>query len=106
MYTLKERAKIDDKCYRLWYILNENTCISVKTSVGETKCAICRNTIGQGLEASALASSCNIGCAIADTFENEYSTKIGDLILHTLIFQDDIAKLNDNIMTKDHDEGG
>ena len=97
MYTLKERAKIDNKCYRLWYILNENTCISVKTSVGETKCAICRNTIGQGLEASALASSCNIGCAIADTFENEYSTKIGDLILHTLIFQDDIAKLNDNI---------
>merc|ERR1711994_571244 len=32
MHVLSERAKIDNKCYRTWYRLNENTRISVKTS--------------------------------------------------------------------------
>ena len=34
MYTLKTKADVDNKDYRLWYKLNENTRIRVKTSVG------------------------------------------------------------------------
>ena len=36
MFTLKTKADIDNKDYRLWYKLNENTRIRVKTSVGES----------------------------------------------------------------------
>ena len=46
--TLKTKAGIDNKSYRLWYKLNENTEISVKTSVGESATATIPNTIGQG----------------------------------------------------------
>jgi len=97
MNVLREWAKIDNKCYRLWYRLNENTRISVRTSVGESKCAVCPDTIGQGLEGSALVSSCSIGTAIQETFKNEFSTWIGNLGLCCLIFQDDIGKLNDTL---------
>ena len=97
MHVLSERAKIDNKCYRTWYRLNENTRISVKTSVGESKSAVCPDTVGQGLDGSALVSSCSIGTAIQETFENDFSTWIGKLGLCCLIFQDDIGKLNDNL---------
>ena len=36
MFTLKTKADIDNKDYRLWYKLNENTRIRVRTSVGES----------------------------------------------------------------------
>ena len=97
MYVLREWAKIDNKCYRMWYRLNENTRISVRTSVGESKSATCPDTIGQGLEGSALVSSCSIGTAIQETFKNEFTAWIGDLGLCCLIFQDDIGKLNDTL---------
>ena len=69
----------------------------MKTSVGESKSAVCPDTIGQGLDGSALVSSCSIGTAIQETFENDFSTRIGILGLCCLIFQDDIGKLNDNL---------
>ena len=97
MHVLDKWAKIGGKCYRTWYRLNENTRISVKTSVGESKSAVCPDTIGQGGAGSALASSCSIGTAIYETFKEEFSTMLGKLGLNCLIFQDDIGKLNDNM---------
>ena len=35
MFTLNKEAKICDKDYRLWFKLNEDANISVRTSVGE-----------------------------------------------------------------------
>ena len=37
MYTLWTKAGIYEKDYRLWYKLNEDTEIAVRTSVGESK---------------------------------------------------------------------
>ena len=48
MYTLDKKANIDHKCYKIWYKLNENARISVKTSVGESKSKIVKDSIGQG----------------------------------------------------------
>ena len=48
MYTLDKKANIDHKCYKIWYKLNENDRISVKTSVGESKSKIVNDSIGQG----------------------------------------------------------
>ena len=64
MYTLNKEAKICDKDYRLWYKLNEDANISVRTSVGESGTCRVKNSLGQGMLGAALASSLNIGCAL------------------------------------------
>ena len=97
MNVLNTHAKINNKSYRLWYKLNEGTRISVKTSVGETDKATIFDSIGQGSVGAALVSSLNIGVAIKETFTDQYTAKIGQLPLNTLIFQDDISKMNDDI---------
>ena len=69
----------------------------MKTSVGESKSKIVKDSIGQGSGGASLVSSLNLGCAIEDTFENNPSTTIGNLNLNALCFQDDISKMNDNL---------
>ena len=65
--------------------------------MGESKQRIVEDSIGQGSGGAALVSSLNLGCAIDNTFQNQASTKIGNLGLKSLCFQDDISKLNDNL---------
>ena len=97
MDTLNTRAGVDPKSYRLWYKLNEDTQIAVKTCVGLSDSATITDSIGQGSVGAALVSSLNIGVAIEDTFKGEPSTKIGKVKLNSLVFQDDISKLCDNL---------
>ena len=52
------------------------------------------NGIGQGSFAAALASSLNIGCGVEKITRGICSANIGELELNSLIFQDDIAKMN------------
>ena len=73
------------------------TRISVKTSVGETDKETIFDSIGQGSVGTTLVSSLSIGVAIKETFTYQYTAKIGQLPLNTLIFQDDISKMNDDI---------
>ena len=97
LYTASKKANISDKSYRLWYRLNENTSISVKTSVGKTDSQTVTDSLGQGSFGAALVSSLNIGCAIEDTFKGKQSTRLGVLGLNSLILQDDISKMNDTV---------
>ena len=68
MFTFKTKADIDSKDYRLWFKLNEDTRISVRTSVGESDSKLIKNSLGQGLFGAVPASSLNIACAIQDIF--------------------------------------
>ena len=97
IYALKTKAEIDDKDYRMWFKLNENTKISVITSVRESNQATVVDSIGQGSFGAALASSLNIGWAIQDTFSEVRSSSIGTLLLNSLVMQDDVSKMNDNL---------
>ena len=97
MYTLHKKGKISNKTYRLWYRLNEDAMISVKTSVGESRSKKVKNSLGQGTFGAALASTLNIGCAIDDTFFGRPSTRIGYVNLNSLVLQDDVNKMNDNL---------
>ena len=97
MDTLNKKAKIDAKSYRMLYRLNKNTKISVKTSLGESKTAPIKDSVGQGSFAAALISSLNIGSAIADKFEGESTANIGLLELACLILQDDIMKMSNTV---------
>ena len=89
MHTLKTKVGICDKDYRLWFKLNENANIGIKTSVGNSKTKLVKNSLGQGTFGAALASSVNIGCAIVDTFRNRPTARIGNLELNCVIMQDD-----------------
>ena len=82
--------------YRLWFRLNEDTRISVNTSVGRSSSKVIEDSVGQGSAGAAIVSSLNIGCAVEDAFENKTSTKIGEVELNSEVFQDDIANLNDD----------
>ena len=97
MSTLKEKAKIDNKTYHLWYMLNEDTRISVKTSVGQSRSKVIKDSIGQGTGGAALVSSLNIGCSIDEAFKNKTSTKIGDVKINSPTFMDDISNLCDDL---------
>ena len=97
MYTLDKKGKISNKTYRLWYQLNEDAMISVKTSVGETRSKKVKNSLGQGTFGAALVSTLNIGCAIEDTFIGRPSTSIGFVNLNSLVLQDDVNKMNDSL---------
>ena len=84
MYKLNTEAKICDKDYRLWYKLNEDACISFRTSVGESGTCLVKNSLGQGMFGAALASFLNIGCAIQETFRGIPSTRLGLMDLDSL----------------------
>ena len=97
LYTLNKVAKVDDQSYRIWYKMNQDTRISVKTSVGLSRSANVKDSLGQGSMGAALVSTINIGNAVQETFK-EPSTEIGDLKLNSLVFQDDICKLSNRLL--------
>ena len=53
----------------------------MKTSVGEIRFYSIQDSITQGQNAAALMSSMDIGCAMEDTFKDEYSTQIGNVLI-------------------------
>ena len=59
MDTLYE-AGVDPKLYRVWYNLNKNTVIRVKTGSGYSEWAEAGELIGQGTGGGALVSSINL----------------------------------------------
>ena len=81
----------------MWFKLNENTEISVKTSVGESNAAPIFNNVGQGSFGAALISSLNIGCAIEELFKEDYSANIGQVRLACLILQDEITEMSSTL---------
>ena len=80
--------------YRMWFKLNNSTRISILTPVGETDSATIINGIGPGSFATAHASSINIGSAIDEITKGEVTANIGKMSINSLIFQNDIAKMN------------
>ena len=108
MYSLSKYAKIDNKSYRIWYKINQNTKICVNTSVGTSDYKDIDDSVGQGQVGAALVSSLNIGCAVEEAFRGITSATIGKQIsktvndfdtvnLNSVIFQDDIGKMSDNL---------
>ena len=108
MYSLSKYARIDNKSYRIWYKINQNTKICVNTSVGTSDYKDIDDSVGQGQVGAALVSSLNIGCAVEEAFRGITSATIGKQIsktvndfdtvnLNSVIFQDDIGKMSDNL---------
>ena len=52
MYTLSKKAGISDKDYRMWYKLNEDTEVAARTSVGESKKEVVKNSVGHWMRSA------------------------------------------------------
>jgi hypothetical protein len=63
------KRNVDPKACRLWYKLNENTEIKVRTGVGLTKSAKVGAVLGQGTIGGALVSQGNIDEAVSEHFQ-------------------------------------
>ena len=98
LYELN-KIGVSYKSYRLWYKLNENTRISVRTTVGETEKAVITDSIGQGSMGAALVSSMNIGRTLREVDKSEVEpSRIGSRVkISSTVFQDDIAKYSDTV---------
>ena len=84
---------VDPKIFRAWFLLNKNTRIQVKTSVGCTEWAEAGELIGQGTVGGALVSAGNLDMSMNKAFSGSMDEVVyGSVHLNPLIFQDDIAR--------------
>ena len=87
-------AGVKGKLYRLWYELNKETEIKVKTGVGTTKAATVGETVAQGSIGGGLASSLNLDVEVNNFFSGSINeAAYSDVRLQPMILQDDLSRL-------------
>ena len=93
-----EKLEVNKKAVRMWYLLNRNTKISIKTSHGMTQEAAVGDCLGQGTAGAGLVSAANLDIGLQDHF-NQSSTVMhyGDVRLHPLCYQDDVGTMCTNL---------
>ena len=97
MNTLFE-AGVDPKMYRVWFNLNKNTVIRVKTGSGHSEWAEAGELIGQGTGGGALVSSINLDKGMEEFFKGSGDEiTYGEVRLQPLMFQDDVVRLTDSV---------
>ena len=99
MDTLHD-ISINPKVYRAWFLMSQNTRISVKTGVGMTGEADVGEVVGQGTVGGALTSQVNIDKGVDRYFRGSMDEmSYGTIRLQPFIFQDDIARVAGDIRT-------
>ena len=82
------------KLYRLWFELNRETDIKVKTGVGTSKSATVGETVAQGSIGGGLVSSLNLDVEVNNFFNASMDeTAYSNIRLQPLVLQDDLARL-------------
>jgi len=84
---------VDRKAARLWYKMNEETEISVKTAVGVTETVVVGALVGQGSSGAAIMSQAMIDVGLHEYFGGSGEEMYyGRVRFETAAFQDDISK--------------
>ena len=96
MDTLHE-AGIKGKLHRLWFMLNKDTQIKVKTSFGLTKCAATGENVAQGSIGGGIVSSLNLSKTISKYFSGTEEPSYWNIKLSPLLYQDDSARFATSI---------
>ena len=86
------KRKADPKAVRLWYKLNANTKIQVRTGVGLTKFGSVGAVVGQGMLGGALVSQAVLDEGVGEHFPpgGELQLEYGDVPLAPMMWLDDI----------------
>ena len=88
------KCKIKGKLYRLWYQMNRDSQIRVKTAGGISKIKTIGENVTQGSIGGALLSAANLDKTLSTYFEGSDSEiSYGDLRLSVLSFQDDALRM-------------
>ena len=84
----------DMKATRLWYKLNEDTRIKVRTGVGETRSGAVGAVVGQGMLGGALVSQANLDDGVMEHLSpgGVLQMEYGDVPLAPLLWMDDVLK--------------
>ena len=99
MNTLDE-IELNRKAYRTWFLLNQKTRISIKTSVGMTGEHDVGEVVGQGTIGGALVSQLNVDKGLEEYFAGSSDeATYGSLRLQPVAFQDDILRLSGDVMS-------
>ena len=97
METLYE-AGVRGKLYRLWYILNNDTQIRVKTSFGLTGLATTGENVAQGSIGGGILSSLNLDRTVTSYFSGVEGASYLTMKLSPLLFQDDSLNFSTSIL--------
>ena len=101
-----DKIKVNKKAKRLWYLLNKDTQIQVKTAHGMTEEEHVGDCLGQGTAGAGLISAANLDQGLQKYFnetepENESTgedvTKFGNMRLQPIAYQDDVGSVCANI---------
>jgi hypothetical protein len=86
------KRKVNPKAVRLWYKLNQNTRIRVKTGVGMSDYAEVGAVVGQGTMGGAVVSQAVLDEAISEEFVpgEQHEANYGQVGMQPCMFQDDL----------------
>ena len=89
---------VNEKCYRIWYKLNQNTKISVRTGAGCTEIGYAGGVTGQGGSGAALASALNLDSGVNSYFAGSKDEDCyGGIRLQPLSYIDDLLRCTNNV---------
>ena len=92
--TALYEAGIRGKLYRLWYELNKETEIRVRTGVGTTNVAKVGETVAQGSIGGGLVSALNLDVEVSNFFDGSSNeAAYSSIRLQPMILQDDLSRL-------------
>ena len=92
------KAKINPKFYRVWFKMNQNTVIQVKTGAGMSARGLAGPVTGQGGGGAALASALNLDLGIDAYFRGSQDEECyGSVRLQPLIYMDDTARASHSV---------
>ena len=92
------KAGIKGKNYRLFFYLNKNSNIRIKTGVGISEERSIGENIGQGTIGGALVSGQNLDCDIFETFEKCTSEVCyGSVRMQPVLYQDDLIRMVNSV---------
>ena len=87
-----ERLNVNQKAARVWYKLNKDTEVAVKTTCGLTKTAKVGDCLGQGTAGAGLVSQANLDHGLDNYFRTcKDILYFGQVRIQPLSYQDDVG---------------
>ena len=101
-----DKIKVNKKAKQIWYLLNKDTKIQVKTAHGLTKEEKVGDCLGQGTAGAGLISAANLDQGLQKYFnesEEDHTNKsndvmkIGNVRLQPIAYQDDVGSMCEDV---------
>jgi hypothetical protein len=98
-----DKIEVNKKAKRLWYLLNKDTKIKVKTAHGMSEESYVGDCLGQGTFGAGLISAANLDQGLQKHFnESEEDNlndvmKLGNIRLQPIAYQDDVGSICEDV---------